>query len=137
MLTWVRSHLSRSIKIWRLGMVRAERAMLPAALNADGEAGAAALCRRRPESVVRARNRTWLGLGARGCCGEPEYGVRAGHRRPQRARDGKLRRADSGEATRTREKDREKGWVSERPLYLTELLGIELIVEERRNDDVA
>ena len=36
-----------------------------------------------------------------------------------------------------RERDREKGWVGERPLCLAELLGVELIVEERRNGDAA
>ena len=86
-------------------MVRAERAALAAALNADGEAGAAALRRRRPESAVRARNRTRLVLGARGCYGESDYGVRAGHKRPQRAYDGEQRRTDSGEAARMRERE--------------------------------
>jgi hypothetical protein len=38
---------------------------------------------------------------------------------------------------REREKDREKGWVGEHPLYLAELLGVELVVEERRNGDAA
>jgi hypothetical protein len=39
--------------------------------------------------------------------------------------------------TDERERDREKGWVGGRPLYLAELLGVELVVEERRNGDVA
>ena len=137
-MTWVRSHLSRSIKIWRLWMVRAERAALAAALNADGEVGAAALRRRRPESAVRARNQTWLGLGARGCCGEPDYGVRAGiggHRELAMASSGA--RIPTRPRGRERERDREKGWVGERPLYLAELLGVELVVEERRNGDAA
>ena len=38
---------------------------------------------------------------------------------------------------RERERGREKGWVGERPLYLAELLGVELVVEERRNGDAA
>ena len=43
-------------------------------------------------------------LGASWGDDEPDCRVRAGHRRPQRACDGERRRADSGEAARTRER---------------------------------
>ena len=44
------------------------------------------------------------GLGASWGDDEPDCGVRARHRRPQRACDGERRRADSGEAARMRER---------------------------------
>ena len=44
------------------------------------------------------------GLGASWGDDEPDCGVRAGHRRPQRACDGERQRTDSGEAARMRER---------------------------------
>ena len=55
-------------------------------------------------NVIPAQFLLGSGLGASWGDDGPDCGVRAGHRRPQRACDGERRRADSGEAARMRER---------------------------------
>ena len=61
---------------------------------------------RRKTAKTRFRQRFLLGSGLGASWGEdePDCGVRAGHRWPQRACDGERRRANSGEAARMRER---------------------------------